>query len=219
MGNGTGCSWGSIGATFGLIFAYWSGIGDRLASIFTNLIFLVWDVPLNIGPEILVFGLAGLGTGVGFTDVGGLGQRRRYWLAAFMGIIGYILGGLCWQFSQVGSSVYTTKEDLIILEIMGKLSVGVATGVVTLGLGLRKHNFIYALIVAALTAIVFFGLEQFNIFPELFLQFSVVNQNQPDLLEFFASITFFSLLGCIGGFCLGVSHYVIVPILRWLGLR
>lgn len=79
---------------------------------------------LNIGPEILVFGLAGLGTGVGFTDVGGLGQRRRYWLAAFMGIIGYILGGLCWQFSQVGSSVYTTKEDLIILEIMGKLSVG-----------------------------------------------------------------------------------------------
>ncbi|NEQ72797.1 MAG: serine/threonine protein kinase [Okeania sp. SIO2C9] len=210
---------GSIGATFGLIFAYWSGIGDRLASIFTNLIFLVWDVPLNIGPEILVFGLAGLGTGVGLTDVGGLGQRRRYGLAAFMGIIGYILGGLCWQFSQVGSSVYTTKEDLIILEIMGKLSVGVATGVITLGLGLRKHNYIYALIVATLTAIVFVGLEQFNIFPELFLQFSAINHSQPNLLEFFASITFFSLLGCIGGFCLGVSHYVIIPILRWLGLR
>ncbi len=209
---------GSIGAIFGLIFAYWSGVGDRIAGLFINYWFLVSDVPLTIGPEIVVFGLAGLGTGVGLTDVGGFGQRRRYWLAAFMGTIGYILGGLCWQFSQVASSVYTTTEDLIILEILGRLSVGVATGVMTLGLGLRKHHLIYALIVASLTAMVFVGLEQLNIFPELFLKFIIVNQNLPNLLEFFASISFFSLLGCICGFCLGVSHYIIVPILRRLGL-
>lgn len=210
---------GTIGATFGLIFAYWSGVGDRFASLFANHLFLLSDVPITIGPEVIVFGLAGLGTGVGLTDVGGLGQRRRYWLTAFMGIIGYVLGGLCWQFSQAGRSVYTTTEDLIILEIMGRLSVGVATGVITLGLGLRKHHWIHALIVAAMTAIVFASLGTLNIFPELFLQFVVVNQSQPSLLEFFASITFFGLLGCIGGFCLGVSYYVIVPILRWLGLR
>ncbi|MGB3509913.1 MAG: serine/threonine protein kinase, partial [Microcoleaceae cyanobacterium] len=209
---------GSIGATFGLIFAYWSGFGDRIASV-ANLIFFVSDVPLSIGPEVIVFGLAGLGTGVGLTDVGGLGQRRRYWLASFMGIIGYILGGLCWQFAQAGASVYTTREDLIILEVMGKLSVGVATGIITLGLGLRKHRLIHAVIVAVITAIVFVSLGKLNIFPELFLQFVVVNNSQPNLLEFFASITFFGLLGCIGGFCLGVSYYIIIPILRLLGLR
>ncbi|MGD1716905.1 protein kinase domain-containing protein [Dapis sp. BLCC M172] len=210
---------GSIGAIFGLIFAYWSGVGDRFASLFTNFLFMVSDVPLTIGPEIVVFGLAGLGTGVGLTDVGGFGQRRRYWRTAVMGMVGYILGGLCWQFSQVATSVYSTTEDLIILEIMGKLSVGVATGVMTLGLGLRKHGSVYALLVAGLTAIVFVSLEQLNIFPQLFLEFIVVNQSQPNLLEFFASISFFGLLGCVGGFCLGVSHYIIIPILRRLGLQ
>ncbi|NES05473.1 MAG: serine/threonine protein kinase [Okeania sp. SIO2F4] len=210
---------GSIGAIFGLIFAYWSGVGDRFASLFTNYWFLVSDVPLTIGPEIVVFGLAGLGTGVGLTDVGGFGQRRRYWRTAFMGMVGYIVGGLCWQFSQVATSVYMTTEDLIILEIMGKLSVGVATGVMTLGLGLRKHGSVYALLVAGLTAIVFVSLEQLNIFPKLFLEFIVVSQSVPNLLEFFASISFFSLLGCIGGFCLGVSHYIMIPILRRLGLQ
>jgi len=209
---------GSIGAIFGLIFAYWSGVGDRLASLFTNYGFLVSDVPLTIGPEIVVFGLAGFWTGVGLTDVGGFGQRRRYWFAAFMGMIGYILGGLCWQFSQVASSIYTTTEDLIILQILSKLSMGVATGIITLGLGLKKNHLIYALLVAGLTAVLFVILEQFNIFPKLFLEFIVVSQSQPNLLEFFASISFFSLLGCIGGFCLGVSHYIIVPILRRLGL-
>ncbi|MDE5091494.1 MAG: serine/threonine-protein kinase [Trichodesmium sp. St18_bin3_1_1] len=209
---------GSIGAIFGLIFAYWSGVGDRFAGLFSNFLFLVSDVPLTIGPEIIVFGLAGLGTGVGLTDVGGFGQRRHYWLAAFVGIIGYILGGLCWQFSQVAHSVYTTTEDLIILEIMGKLSVGVATGVITLGLGLRRYHSVYALLVAGLTAIVFVVFEQLNIFPKLFLEFIVVSQSQPSLLEFFASISFFGLLGCIAGFCLGVSHYIIVPLLQRLGL-
>jgi len=208
---------GSIGAIFGLIFAYWSGVGDRFASLFTNFWFLVLDIPLSIGPEIVVFGLAGLGTGVGLTDVGGFGQRRRYWRTAFMGMVGYILGGLCWQFSQDATSFYTTPEDLIILEIMGKLSVGVATGVMTLGLGLRKYGSVYALLVAGLTAIAFVSLEQLNIFPKLFLEFIVVSQSQPNLLEFFASISFFSLLGCIGGLCLGVSHYIIIPILRKLG--
>ena len=211
---------GSIGAIFGLIFAYWSGVGDRFASLsfFTNLLLMMSGVPLRIGPEIVVFALAGLGTGVGLTDVGGLGQRRRYWRTAFMGMVGYILGGLCWQFSQAATSFYTTSEDLIILEIMGKLSVGVATGVMTLGLGLRKHGSIYALWVAGLTAIVFVSLEQLDIFPKLFLEFIVVSQSQPNLLEFFTSIGFFFLLGGVGGFCLGVSHYIIVPILRRLGL-
>ncbi|MDJ0556328.1 MAG: serine/threonine-protein kinase [Microcoleaceae cyanobacterium MO_207.B10] len=209
---------GSIGATFGLIFAYWSGLGDRI-SLLANLMFFVSGVPLKVGPELVVFGLAGLGTGVGLTDVGGLGQRRRYWRASFMGIIGYILGGLCWQFAQAGTSFYTTREDLIILEVMGKLSVGVATGIITLGLGLRKHHSIQALIVAAITVIVFASLGNFKIFPELFLEFVVVSKSQPSLLEFFTSITFFGLLGCTAGFCLGVSHYIMMPILRWLGLR
>ncbi len=212
---------GSIGAIFGLIFAYWSGVGDRFASLslFTNFWLMMSGVPLTIGPEIIVFGLAGLGTGVGLTDVGGFGQRRRYWRTAFMGMVGYILGGLCWQFSQVATTVYTTTEDLIILEIMGKLSVGVATGVMTLGLGLRKNSSVYALLVAGLTAIVFVNLEQLDIFQKLFSEFIDVIQTQPNnFSEFFVSISFFSLLGCVGGLCLGVSHYIIVPILRRLGL-
>ncbi|MEB3340247.1 MAG: serine/threonine-protein kinase [Okeania sp.] len=208
---------GGVGAIFGLILAYWSGVGDRFSDIFTNYWLVVSDVPLSISREIIVFGLAGLGMGVGLTDVGSFGQRRHYLPAALMGMTGYVLGRLCWQFSQAASSVYTTTEDLIILEVMGKLSVGIATGFTTLGLGLKKDRLVYGLLVTGLTAIIFVGLEQLDIFPKLFLRFIFLNQNQPNLLQFFGSIAFFSLLGCVSGFCLGVSHYIVIPILRRLG--
>lgn len=50
-------------------------------------------------------------------------------------------------------------EDLIILEIMGKLFVGVVIGVIILGLGLRRYYLVYVLLVVGLIVIVFVGFE------------------------------------------------------------
>lgn len=64
---------GIIGVIFGLIFVYWLGVGDCFVGLFINFWFLVLDVFLIIGLEIFVFGLVGLGIGVGLIDVGGFG--------------------------------------------------------------------------------------------------------------------------------------------------
>lgn len=51
------------------------------------------------------------------------------------------------------------REDLIILEIMGKFFVGVGIGIMILGLGLRKYCLVYVLLVVGLIVVVFVGLE------------------------------------------------------------
>lgn len=210
---------GCIGATLGLVLAYWSAVGDRVSSLLASDWFEISGLSVTFGAEVVVFALAGLMTAIAFTDTGSFGQRRHYWLAAFAGSIGYLLGGLCWEVARVGAIAYSASNELIVFETLEKLSWGIATGVLTLGLGLKSHKLVQALIVTATTAIIFASFDAFDLFPETFLQFVVVSGSKPKLWEFFANIGFFALLGSVGGFCLGVSHYLIVPVLRWFGLR
>ncbi len=208
-----------VGASMGLVLAYWSAVGDRLGDILASEWFQVADLPVSFGEEVLVFALAGLFAGIGLTDTGSFSQDRRYGRAALMGTVGYVLGGLCWEVARVGSFVFSTADEIMAFELLGRLSVGIAIGTLSLGLGLKSHKFAQAVILTVGVAMAFVGLESLNLFPEPVLQFVSVSGSKPNLFEFFASIGFFALLGGVGGFCLGVNHYLILPALRWLGLR
>lgn len=210
---------GCVGASLGLVLAYWSAVGDATANILASEWFQIADLPIIFGEEVLVFALAGLFTAIGLTDTGSFDQERRYGWGGFMGAIGYVLGGLCWEVARVGTFVFSTADEIMAFELLGRLSVGIAIATLSLGLGLKSHKFAQAVVVTAGVAMVFIGLENLSLFPEPFLQFVSVSGGKPSLFEFFASIGFFGLLGGVGGFCLGVSHYLIVPVLRWLGLR
>jgi serine/threonine protein kinase len=210
---------GCVGASVGLVLAYWSAVGEATADILASEWFQIGDLPITFGEEVLVFALAGLFTAIGLTDTGSFGQQRRYGWGGFMGVIGYVLGGLCWEVARVGTFVFSTTDEIMAFELLGRLSVGIAIATLSLGLGLKSHKFAQAVVLTVGVAMVFIGLESLSLFPEPFLQFVSVSASKPSLFEFFASIGFFGLLGGVGGFCLGVSHYLIVPVLRWLGLR
>ncbi|HLO50781.1 MAG TPA: serine/threonine-protein kinase [Kamptonema sp.] len=195
---------GSVGAVSGLLLAYWSPLGPYLAGLLNEgLHELVPDITFNVGPEVLLFGLAGLGTAIGLTDAGGFRQRRRYWMASFTGMLGYGLGGLCWA---------SGIDEMMLVGAMAIASL-------TLGMGLRSHHGVHALVSAIAPFAVFAAFNTFKLFPQGFLHFLLVAHSHPNWLQFWGSIAFFSLMGSAIGFCLGASHYLIVPVLRWLGWR
>lgn len=195
---------GSVGAIGGLILAYWSPFGPQLASLLNQgLHELVPDLTFNVGVEVLLFGCAGLGTAFGLTDAGGFRQRRRYWMAGLTGMLGYGLGGLCWA---------SGIDEMMLVGAMAIASL-------TLGMGLRSHHGVHTFVAAIAPFAVFATFKTFNFFPDSFLRFLLLAHSQPNWLQFWGSIAFFGLMGSAIGLCLGASHYLIVPLLRWLGWR
>ncbi|MEB3881889.1 serine/threonine-protein kinase [Lyngbya sp. CCY1209] len=213
--TGLAASGGMVGAAIGLILAYWSPLGELLAEA------LAEDLPLplsnlaaHLGAEMIVLGLAGLGTALGLTDGGGFDQRRRYGRAALTGALGYVAGGALWRIVAAIAFIPGFRE----LAGVGWLCVGIATGILTWGLGFASHRPVYAIAAAAGTAAIFWGLGVSNLLPPEVLQFPTVGL-QAEWQQFRLGIAFVGLLGCAIGLCLGGIHYLIVPILRWLGWR
>ncbi|MFY7805166.1 MAG: serine/threonine protein kinase [Limnoraphis robusta] len=206
---------GIVGAVLGLVLAYWTPLGQAFAEVLSSN-FPLWfpGAALKLGTQILVLGLAGLGTGLGLTDAGGFDINRRYGRAAVMGSVGYIVGGMCWQLLRFFGMIPGLTE----LQSIAQLSMGLATALLTLGLGLPSHRWVYAMIVAVGTTGIFWRLSLDPTFPPEMLQFPAV-MTQPQWREFWLGLGFVGILGCTTGLCLAVSHYLIVPILRWLGWR
>lgn len=199
---------GSAGAVGGLVLAYWSPVGLRFASGM-NLVLkeLVPEITFQVGPELLVFALAGAATAVGLTDANGFHQRQQYLLAGLTGLFGYLLGGVCWS----AAVTYGATEGIAFGAI--------AIASLTLGMGLRSHHLIHALMAALGTAGVFTGVKLLNLLPETFFSSLSWSDSHLSWPEFWGSIAFFGSLGGTIALCLGVSHYLIVPVLRWLGWR
>jgi hypothetical protein len=160
-----------------------------------------------VGPEVLLFGFAGFGTAIGLTDAGSFRQQKQYWLSGMMGVQGYLLAGLCWLESSASSGV------------QGVILGAFAIASLTVGMGLRSHQLVHALVVAVCSTGVFLFLNALSIFPgSLFGSFASSNA----ILGFWevsGAVAFFGLLGSAIGLCLGVSHYLVVPLLRWLGWK
>jgi serine/threonine protein kinase len=205
-----------VGTVIGSILVYFSGLGERITVILAHeLPEILPNVPLTLGAEVLVWGLAGLGAGIGLTDAGGFGQRRRYWLAGIMGILGYIVGGAS------GQLINKLLENISLqgweLDWFNQLPFGIAAGLVTLGLGLRSDQLFQGIFVLLTVTTLFFGFNQFDLFdflPPEMLQFPTQMQH-PDLSQFRHNLGFMALLSGTTAFCLGITHYLILPIFRW----
>jgi serine/threonine protein kinase len=197
MGAGTG-------AIAGLILGRNTILGDRVAEyIFHQIPELVPNAQTAIGTQIVMFATAGLGTAWGLTISGCFGQRRRFLIASLMGLISY---GFGWLFLQL---------------IMSADSKGGVVGVIlvavflfTLSLGFPSHHIVYAVVAAIGTASIFAGLIILG-FSSATWQFS----HQTLSFGLLVPIAFFSSVGVLMSFWLGVSYYLIVPGLRFLGWR
>ena len=198
-----------IGALFGTItgffLAYHTIWGLQFAEFISVGLPYFTPNPENIkGAEILFFAVAGLGTAWGITAAGSFGQRRRYFISSLMGVVAYSLG---WIILQI--VIPTDRGEGLIGLIL------VAVSLLTLGLGLRSHHIVYAIVAAFGTAISFAVFIQFGLFSSTLFQF-----NDPPLwLELRPPLVFFVLVGILLSFFLGITYYVIVPGLRILGWR
>jgi Protein kinase domain len=195
---------GCIGAIAGFILAYRTNLGDRIVEFVLNqLPDLTTSFQPVFGAEILVFTAAGLGTAWGLTTSGCFGQRRRFLVASLMGMISYSFGWLVLQLIPSKNS----GEGLISMIL-------VAVFLFTLGVGFRSHHVVYGVVAAFGTAVICAVLVFFGLSPTIF-QFS----SQHPVSESYLPIALFSFVGVVISFWLGVSYYLIVPGLRFLGWR
>jgi predicted Ser/Thr protein kinase len=198
----------AVGATAGFVAINWTPIGDRFTEWMLLQQLAFPELQIAAWREILMFGVAGLFTAWGLTLAGGFGQERRPIVAGVMGILGYSLGWFIWQ-----ASVSSAPVD----RLLG-LITAVAVAPLVLGLGLPSHYLIHALVAAGGTGAVFKGLASLQVLPADVLT-TIFSGSQASWSNLIDSVAFFCLWGVTLGFFLGVSYYLLVPVLRWLGWR
>lgn len=194
----------SVGTIGGFLLAYQTKSGAFFAEFISRqLLQLIPNFTPTNPKEIIIYGIAGLGTAWGITLSGSFGQKRRFLVSAMMGVIGYSSGWITWQFIKPENS----PEGLIAWML-------ISISLLTLGLGMRSHFLAYAFIAAFGSANIVAGLIHLGIKISLF-HFS----DPPNWVELLQHIAFFGFIGVLISLCLGLSYYLIVPCLRWLGWR
>ncbi|MEH2137047.1 serine/threonine protein kinase [Nostoc sp.] len=193
-----------FGAIAGFILAYHTNLGRWVVEfISSQLNQLVPNTQPVFGADILVFVVAGWGTAWGLTVSGCFGQRRRFLVASLMGMISYGFGWFILQLIAPKDS----GEGLVAVIL-------VSACLLTLSLGLRSHHVVYAVFAAFGSAIAYAFLILLRLAPPIF-QFTT----HPAWSELQLPLIFFGSLGFFISFWLGVSYYLIVPGLRFLGWR
>jgi hypothetical protein len=199
----------AVGASVGFVLINLTVVGDRFAEwIAPQMLQVLPDIQITAWREILLFTSAGLGTAWGLTLAGGFGQQRRPIIAGVTATLGYSISWFIWQ-----AAISTASPP----RLLG-LITAIAVFPLVLGLGLPSHYLVHALVGAAGTGLIFGTLVLLNILP-LELLINIFSRSQASWPNFIESIAFFGLLGITLGFWLGVSYYLLVPILRWLGWR
>jgi hypothetical protein len=194
----------SVGTIAGFILAYRTLLGGHVAEFILRQLPDLFPNPEPVSAaEILVFAGAGLGTAWGMTVAGVFGQKRRFLVASLMGMISFSLGWLILLLTVPRN----TNEGLV-------LAILFAVFLFTLSLGFRSHHIVYAVIASLGTAMSFASLLRLEFLPTIF-EFS----SQPHWIELYLPVVFFGFLGIVLSFCLGVTYYLIVPGLRFLGWR
>lgn len=201
----------ATGAALGFVLINWTNVGDRFMQWIASQVPLIFpNLQITAWREMLMFGCAGLVTAWGLTLVGGFGQERRPIIAGITGILGYSVGWFIWQASGSGMAAPPAR-------LLGWASA-VAVVPLVLGLGLPSHYLVHALVAAVGTGGVLGTLVWLKILPvELLMQ--IFSRSDASLPDFIYSVAFFCLWGVVVGFWLGVSYYILVPVLRWLGWR
>ncbi len=197
-----------LGAALGLALINGTPVGKAIAYWLAYQVpLLLPEVKITAWREMLLFVGAGWGTAWGLTLAGGFGQQRRPIISGVTGIFGYGLAWFIWQASVA------TAPTARLLEVV----TAVAVAPLVLGLGLPSHYLVHAIVAALGTGTIFSSLVSLNFIPSSIL--ITIFAGDASLANFINSIAFFCLLGVTIGFWLGVSYYLIVPVLRWLGWR
>jgi hypothetical protein len=196
---------GFVGAVAGYWLTYLSPMSPEINSFVTEeLPRWVPEVSVVLKPEMVVFVAAGLATAWSLTRTKSLGKCLGK-QAGRLGILGYLLGWFLWQGAAPNGA-----------GLVGTCAI--AAYFLTLGLGLpRRYLLVYAIAVAGGTAGLFASLITFLPAGEIYSlsdAFSQWGWSEPG-----TSLAFFSLLGIVLGFWLGISHYIFIPFLRLLGWR
>jgi hypothetical protein len=193
-----------LGTIGGFYLAYYTNLGDRVIEfVSTQLPQILANNQPRLAAEMIVYSIAGLGTGWGLTLSGCFGQKRRFLVASLTGMISYSLGWVIWQFVIPKNSI----EGLVVWMLP-------SISLLTLGLGVRSHHLAYACMTALGSAIILSGLVRLGL-PTPIFHFA----NQPVWFDLLLPIAFFGFVGVLISLCLGLSYYLIVPWLRWLGWR
>lgn len=196
----------NIGTLIGFLLAYHTKLGSVVTEFLTiKLPQLIPSFQTAEPKEVIIYGIAGLGTAWGITIAGSFRQKRRFLIAAIMGVISYSLGWLICQFQFIKPA--SSPESLISWIL-------VSVSLLTLGLGLRTHYIAYAFIAAFGTANIVAALIHLGIEIPL-LHFA----SKPDFSDLFQYISFFGFIGILISLCLSFCYYLVVPCLRKLGWR
>lgn len=198
-----GASASFVGTSTGFVLAYFTPLGYILARFLAQHQLLQYP-QITTEVEIIIFAAVGLVTAWGLKAAGGFGQQKRNIISLLIGSCGYILGWLFW----LAAIPYSQSWG-----IAGLIVVSVA--ILTFGLGLHNHHRVHAVVASVGTAIVFVSLVNLNLFPAIIYHLSP----QPEWHEFWVYVAFFSFVSVTLSFWLGISYYIIVPCLRWLGWR
>ncbi|MCC5634935.1 serine/threonine protein kinase [Nostoc sp. CHAB 5844] len=193
-----------LGTIIGFFVAYRTILGDRIVELIRHqLPELISNSQTPFGADILLFVSAGLGTAWGLTISGCFSQRRRFLVASMMGMISYGFGWLFWQLISSKQS----SDGLVAM-------IAVSVFLLSLSFGFRSHHIVYALVAAFGTASIFSGLFILG-FPATVFNFSP----HAYWTELGLPLAMFGFVAILMSFWLGVSHYLIVPGLRFLGWR
>jgi serine/threonine protein kinase len=209
----------AVGAAAGFFLINWTSVGDQFANWISPQLKLIFpEIYITAWREMLLFGVAGLVTAWGLTLAGGFGQQRRFTVAGVTGILGYSVAWFIWQASVSSPLVEPVWVSDALAERLVRLITAVAVFPMVLGLGLPSHYLVHALVAAAGTSTVFASLVSLKLLTSDVL-INILSRSDASLPDFIDSVAFFGLLGVMLGFWLGVSYYLLVPVLRWLGWR
>jgi hypothetical protein len=201
---------GGLAAAMGFFLAFVTPLGDQVAGLLAKVgMQLLPNLTLLPHAEVLLIAFAGLGTAYGLSIAGGFGQKRRQFVAGLVGIVAYELGWLGFLLAGEGS----LAAGMVMMGAIG-------TVLVTLGLRLPSHHWVHAIVTGIGTAVTLGSLTSLNLLPaSLFdiLLLSLPSAVTPGWSVFLACVLFFATWGILQGFWLGVSYYIVVPILRHFG--
>ncbi|MDL5057672.1 protein kinase domain-containing protein [Geitlerinema calcuttense] len=210
---------GGLGATLGTLAGFAIAYGTPLGSVFAQWVGaqfpgLLGSAGVAVVPQLtLLFAIAGIGTAWGISLGGGFSQKRRLLFSGIAGAIAFSFGGLIFPLSLAIGTI----QGILIWS-------AIAPAFIAISLGLPSHHLIHALISGmgtSSTLLATFSILQAvfaNLRPEL-MAIAQTFATSPTGTALGLSILFFSSFAILYALWLGISYYICVPLLRFLGWR
>lgn len=196
-------TWGGMGAIVGMVvgesLAAYTIWGDKFAH-WTNesIAQLNLNFDIEVQETLLIVAIVGFGTAWGLAEPQSYRQRNHPF---FVGIVGFLAYAIAWLF-------WLAFPDYPQTQFWGFL--GISTALLTLGLGFSRYLSLHLLASILGTGAIFWGLLQWGNVPSFIV---------PKILSFssfFLTMGFFVAMGIAIALSLGLSHFILVPIVKWL---